>query len=171
MRAVCRITRKHGRKSQTKSQRDPISDRVEQRQATAQQFRAHQATSSRISGFTDTEEVTGSIPVPPTSSTRQNSQVREPRAGYSGGLSATGTAQRAASARARITRGRANQTRVDRRANAVQTSASAQTRVLLRRQIKVSLPAEALGTPTAAQWSRIKAGRNDDLGASSDDQH
>ena len=53
-------------KSQTKSQLDPTPDRVEQRQATEQQFRAHQATSNRISGFTDTEEVTGSIPVPPT---------------------------------------------------------------------------------------------------------
>src|SRR5215469_16125858 len=64
--AVRRIPKKHARKSQTKSQRDPISDRVEQRQATEQQFRAHQATSSRTFGFTDTEEVTGSIPVPPT---------------------------------------------------------------------------------------------------------
>src|SRR5215469_3052252 len=52
VRAVCRITRKYARKSQTKSQRDPISDRVEQRQATEQQFRANQATSSRIFGFT-----------------------------------------------------------------------------------------------------------------------
>jgi len=67
---------KRSKKSQIKSQCPPISSRAELHPSNKPQVRARQATVSHSFGIPDTEQVTGSIPVPPTRRTCENSPPR-----------------------------------------------------------------------------------------------